>query len=63
MIIFFATTTDFVTSLNVSFDKSTYSSDEGDESVKAKIILSAESPDDITVHVKSEDDTATGEYR
>lgn len=63
MIIFFTATTDFANSLNVSFDESTYSIDEDDEQVTPMLILSSESLKNITVYVKSQDDTAIGKYR
>ena len=47
--------------VSVSFNQSTYSVDEDDGPAQPVLVLSNPSSTDITVHVRSNDITATGE--
>ena len=56
----FTATTDFATSLNVSFSQSSYSVNENDGVVQPVLVLSESSLINITVQIESRSITATG---
>ena len=50
-----------ITAITVSFSQSTYSVNEDDGSVQPVLVLSTPSSTDITVQVRDDSNTATGE--
>ena len=62
LIILLIASTNPVASLNVSFSQSTYSVNEDDGLVQPVLVLSNPSSTDITVQVRDNSNTATGEY-
>ena len=62
LLILFIAATEFVTSINVSFNQSTYSVNESHGVLQPVLVLSESSSTDITVRVRDRSITATGKY-
>ena len=60
LLIIFTATTDFATSLNVSFSQSSYSVNEDDGVVQPVLVLSNSSSTNVTIQIESRNITATG---
>ena len=60
LLILITVAAEIATSLNVSFDQSTYSVDENDGALHPVLVLSESSSTNITVRVRDRSITATG---